>query len=42
MHIFLNYLLSKTASNLFIRVGTTMVFIGILQGVWAVNNQKKI
>ena len=42
MHIFLNYLLSKTASNLFIHVGTTMVFTGILEGVWAVNNLKKI
>ena len=39
---FLSYLLNKTASNLFIQVGTTMVFTGILEDVWPVNNQKKM
>ena len=41
MLIILHLLQMKTANNSVLHIGTIMIFGGILEGVWPVNNQKK-
>ena len=33
---------TKTANNTVMHIGKIMIFFGILEGVWPINNQKKI
>ena len=42
MLINLHLLSTKTASSSVIHIGTTVIFAGILEGVWPINNRKKI
>ena len=40
-HIFA-LIAEKKASNLAMHIGKTMIFTGILEGVWPVNNSKQV
>ena len=41
MLINVHFLQTKTAVNLVKHIGTTMIFGGILEGVWPIGDQKK-
>ena len=41
MLTYLHLLQEQTANNSVMHIGTIMIFGGILEGVWPINNQKK-